>query len=133
MERVGAARDLVLGCVRTPNAIDEAMRVAIPSLGRLADVLGLARSRRISRRGHIGTCSCMVHGAGCRFVSGNGTEVDAGFEADGSEIFDPWRLRWYGLGLPDPLDVTDEDLRSVVWSLQPLLAEVRPGWFSIAS
>ncbi|MFE1029284.1 DUF6896 domain-containing protein [Streptomyces sp. NPDC058818] len=133
MERVGAARDLVLGYIRALNAIDEAMRVAIPSLERLADVLGLARSRRISRSGHIGTYSYTVHGAGCRFISENGTEVDVDFEADGSEVFDLWRLRWYGLSLPDPLDVTDEDLRSAVRSLQPLLDEVRSGWFSVAS
>ncbi|MFF8782850.1 DUF6896 domain-containing protein [Streptomyces sp. NPDC015140] len=122
----------MLGYVRTLNAIDEAMRVAIPSLEGLADVLGLARSRRISRSGHISAYSYTVHGAGCRFVSGSGTEVDVDFEANGSAIFDLWRLRWYGLSLPDPLDVTDEDLRSAVRSLQPLLAEVRPGWFSVA-
>ncbi|MET9116079.1 hypothetical protein ABZX38_18040 [Streptomyces longwoodensis] len=133
MERAGAARDLVLGYVRALNAIDEAMRVAIPSLERLADVLHQARSRRISRSGHIGTYSYTVHGDGCRFVSDNGTEVDVDFEADGSEVFDLWRLRWYGLSLPDPLVVTDEDLRSAMRSLQPLLAEVRPGWFSVAS
>ncbi len=133
MERVGAARDLVLGYVQAVNAIDEAMRAAIPSLERLADVLGLARSRRISRSGRIGTYSYTVHGAGCRFVSGNGTEVDVDFAADGSEVFDLWRLRWYGLSLPEPLEVTDEDLRSAVRSLRPLLAEVRPGWFSVAS
>lgn len=133
MEQVEAARDLVLGYVRALNAIDEAMRVAIPSLERLADVLGLARSRRISRSGHIDTYSYTVHGAGCRFVSGNGTEVDVDFEADGSEVFDLWRLRWYGLSLPDPLGVTDEDLRSAVRSLQPPLVEVRPGWFNVAS
>ncbi|WP_411150177.1 DUF6896 domain-containing protein [Streptomyces sp. A30] len=133
MERAGAARDLALGYVHALNAIDEAMRVAIPSLEQLADVLGLARSRRISRSGHIGTYSYTVHGAGCRFVSGNGTEVDVDFAADGSEVFDVWRLRWYGLSLPEPVDVTDEDLRSAVRSLQPLLAEVRPGWFSVAS
>ncbi len=107
--------------------------MAIPSLERLADVLGLARSRRIRRSRHIGTHSHTVHGAGCRFISGNGTEVEVDFEADGSEVFDLWRLRWYGLSLPDPLDVTDEDLRSAVRPLQPLLDEVRPGWFSVAS
>jgi hypothetical protein len=134
MERVGAARDLVLGYVHALNAIDEAMKVAIPSLERLADVLGLARSRRqISRSGHIGTYSYTVHGAGCRFVSDNGTEVDVDFAADGSEVFDLWRLRCYGLSLPEPLDVTDQDLRSAVRSLQPLLTEVRPGWFSVAN
>ncbi|WP_409054905.1 DUF6896 domain-containing protein [Streptomyces sp. SYP-A7185] len=132
MERVGAARDLVLGYVHALNAIDEAMRGAIPSLERLADVLGLARSRRISRSGHLGTYSYTVHGAGCRFVGGNGTEVDVDFAADGSEVFDLWRLRQYGLSLPEPLDVTEEDLRSAVRSLQ-LLAEVRPGWFSVVS
>ncbi|MEU5599842.1 hypothetical protein [Streptomyces sp. NPDC020298] len=132
MERVGIARDIVLGYVRALNAIDEAMRVAIPSLERLADVVGLSRSRRISRSDHIGTYSYEVHGAGCRFVSDNGTEVDVDFAADGSEVFDFWRLRRYGLSLPEPVDVTDQDMRSAVRSLQPLLTEVRPGWFSVA-
>lgn len=133
MERVGAARDLVLGYVRALNAIDEAARVTIPSLERLADTLGLARSRRISRRGHIATYSYTVHGAGCRFVSANGTEVDVDFTVDGSEVFDLWRLRSYGLSLSEPLDVTDQDLRSAVQSLQSLLTEVQPGWFRVAN
>ncbi|WP_432068607.1 DUF6896 domain-containing protein [Streptomyces sp. C10-9-1] len=134
MERVGAARELVLGYVHALNAIDEAMRVAIPSMERLGDVLGLVRSRRIiSRSGHVGTYSYTVHGAGCRFVSDDGIEVDVDFAADGSEVFDFWRLRWYGLSLPEPLEVTDQDLRSAVRSLQPLLDEVRPGWFSVAN
>ncbi len=132
MERVGAARDLVLGYVRALSAIDEAMRVAIPSLERMADVVGLARSRRIRRSDHVGAYSYMVHGAGCRFVSDNGTEVDVDFAVDGSEVFDLWRLRCYGLSLPDTVDVTDEELWSAVRSLQPLLHEVRPGWFRVA-
>ncbi|MEU6546417.1 hypothetical protein [Streptomyces sp. NPDC046859] len=132
MERIGAARDLVLGYFRALKAIDEVMRMAIPSIERLAGILALVRSRRISRNGRIGTYFYTVHGAGCGFVSGNGIEVDVDFAA-GSEVFDLWRLRWYGLTLPDPLDVTDEELRSAVRSLQPLLAEVRPGWFSVAS
>jgi hypothetical protein len=133
MERVGDARGLVLGYVNALNAVDEAMRAAIPSLERLADVLGLVHSRRISRRGQVGTYSYTVHGTGCRFVSDDGTEVDVDFAVDGSEIFDLWRLRWYGLSLPEPLDVTDQDLRTAVRSLQPLLTEGRPGWFSVAS
>ncbi|MGW2291555.1 DUF6896 domain-containing protein [Streptomyces phaeochromogenes] len=32
---------------------------------------------------------------GCRFVSDNDTEVDVDFAADGSEVFDLWRLRGY--------------------------------------
>ncbi|MER5312189.1 hypothetical protein ABT034_30910 [Streptomyces sp. NPDC002773] len=109
------------------------MRAAIPSLERLADVLGLVRLRRIiSRSGQVGTYSYEVHGAGCLFVSDNGIEIDVDFATDGSEIFDLWRLRWYGLSLPEPLDVTDQDLLSAVRSLHPLLTEVRPGWFSVA-
>ncbi|MEU3739855.1 hypothetical protein AB0E78_22585 [Streptomyces sp. NPDC032198] len=133
MERVGDARGIVLGYVDALSAVDEAMRAAIPSLERLADVLGLVHSRRISRSGQVGTYSYMVHGAGCRFVSDNGTEVDVDFAVDGSEIFDLWRLRLYGLSLSEPLDVTDQDLRTAVQSLQPLLTEVRPGWFSVAN
>ncbi|WP_422804801.1 DUF6896 domain-containing protein [Streptomyces noursei] len=75
----------------------------------------------------------MVHGAGCRFISDNRTEVDRDFAADGSEVFDIWRLRRHGLSLPETVDVTDEDLRAAVRSLQPLLDEVRPGWFSVAN
>lgn len=133
MERAGAARELVLGYVQALNAVDEAMRAAMPSLERLADVLGLVRSRRISRSGHVGIYSYTVHGAGCRFVSDNGIEVDVDYAADGREVFDLWRLRCYGLSLPERLDVTDEDLHSAVRSLQPLLTEVQPGWFSVAS
>ncbi|MFD4476634.1 MULTISPECIES: DUF6896 domain-containing protein [unclassified Streptomyces] len=133
MERVGDARGIVLGYVDALSAVDEAMRAAIPSLERLADVLGLVHSRRISRSGQVGTYSYTVHGAGCRFVSDNGTEVDVDFAVEGSEIFDLWRLRLYGLSLSEPLDVTDQDLRTAVQSLQPLLTEVRPGWFSAAN
>ncbi|MEV0093791.1 hypothetical protein [Streptomyces sp. NPDC050738] len=122
----------MLGYVHALNAIDEAMRASIPSLERLADVLGLARSCQISRSDHIVAYSYTVHGAGCRFVSDNGTEVDVDFAADGSEVFDLWRLRWYGLSLPESVDVTEEDLRCAVRSLQPLLTQVRPGWFSVA-
>ncbi|MFJ8212075.1 DUF6896 domain-containing protein [Streptomyces sp. NPDC096033] len=111
MERVGDARELVLGYVDALNEVDEAVRAAIPSVERLADVLNLVHSRRISRSGLVGTYSYTVHGAGCRFISDNGTEVDVDFAADGSEIFDLWRLRGYGLRLPESLDVTDEDLR----------------------
>ncbi|MFR9793845.1 DUF6896 domain-containing protein [Streptomyces sp. MB22_4] len=132
MERVGDARELVRGYVDALSAVDEAMRAAFPSLERLADVLGLVHSRRISRSGQAGTYSYTVHGAGCRFVCDNGSLVDVDFAADGSEVFDLWRLRCYGLSLPEPLDVTDQDLRAAVRSLQPLLAEVRPGWFSVA-
>ncbi|MEV0976465.1 hypothetical protein [Streptomyces sp. NPDC049915] len=81
----------------------------------------------------MGTLSYKIHGAGCRFVGNNGTDIDVDFEADGSAVFDLWRLRWYGLSLPKPLDVTDQDLRAAVRSLQPLLTEVRPGWFRVAN
>ncbi|MER8036484.1 DUF6896 domain-containing protein [Streptomyces hydrogenans] len=125
------ARELVLRFVRALRATDEAVRSAIPSLGRLKDVHGLVRSRRIGRSGHVGTYTYTVHGAGCRFVSDDGTEVDVDFAADGSEIFDPWRLRHHGLSLPEPVDVTEQDLLSAARSLRPLLTEVRPGWFCV--
>ncbi|MEV6973795.1 hypothetical protein [Kitasatospora sp. NPDC093806] len=124
----------MLGYVDALKAVEEAMRAVITPLERLSDVLGLVRSRRIiSRSGRVGTYSYLVHGAGCRFVSDNGTELDVDFAADGSEIFDLWRLRCHGLSLPEPLDVTDQDLLTAVRSLQSVVTEVRPGWFSVAN
>ncbi|MGW1554350.1 DUF6896 domain-containing protein [Streptomyces sp. NPDC002346] len=109
----------------------EAVQAAIPSLERLADILQLARSRQISRSGEAGGYSYKVHGSGCRFTAQDGTEIDVAFAVDGAEIFDFWRLHWYGQSLPAPLDPTAEDLRSAVESLKPLLSEVRPGWFTM--
>ncbi|MGW0704191.1 DUF6896 domain-containing protein [Streptomyces sp. NPDC002867] len=126
------ARDLVIGYVDALNAAREAMRASIPPLEQLADVLGLVRSHRISRSGEAGTYFYRVHGAGCLFISQNGSEIDVDFAGDGAEIFDLWRLHRYGQSLPVPLDPTDQDLRSAVESLKPLLAEKRPGWFSVA-
>ncbi|MFJ8596355.1 DUF6896 domain-containing protein [Streptomyces sp. NPDC093598] len=37
------------------------------------------------RRDHIGTYSYKVHGAGCRFVRDNGTEVDVDFAPKGAK------------------------------------------------
>ncbi|TVZ79057.1 DUF6896 domain-containing protein [Streptomyces sp. BK340] len=126
------ARDLVVGYVQALSSADAAMRAAFPSLERLADVLGLVRSRKIGRSGELGTCSYKVHGAGCRFITREGSEIDVDFTADGAAIFDLWRLRRYGRSLPAPLDLTEHDLWSAVELLRPLLAEVRPGWFSVA-
>ncbi|MFJ8128521.1 DUF6896 domain-containing protein [Streptomyces hydrogenans] len=123
----------MLGYVRAVRATDAAVRTAMPSLGRLADFHGLVRARRISRSGRVGAYAYEVHGAGCRFVSDDGTEIDVDFDfaADGSEVFDPWRLRHHGLGLPEPVDVPERDLLSAARSLRPLLTEVRPGWFGV--
>ncbi|WP_372347953.1 helix-turn-helix domain-containing protein [Streptomyces sp. KL116D] len=130
--RVPAARDVVLGYVNDLNSASEAMRAAFPSLGQLAGVLGLVRTRQIGRRGEAGDYSYSVHGAGCLFTSQEGAEIDVDFEPDGTAVFDFWRLHFYARSLPDPLDLTDEDLRSAVESLSPLLIEARPGWFTAA-
>ncbi|WP_330242843.1 hypothetical protein OHA33_01365 [Streptomyces sp. NBC_00562] len=82
--------------------------------------------------GDVGSPGGTIAGAGCRFTSHDGTEIDVDFAADGTEIFDLWRLRCYGRSLPEPHDPTDQDLRSAVESLKPLLADVRPGWFGLA-
>lgn len=96
-------------------------------------MLSLVRACRIiSRSDEIDTYSYQVHGAGCLFIKDNGTRIDMDFASDGTEIFDFWRLRCYGLSLPEPHDPTEQDLRSAVESLKPLLIEVRPGWFSVA-
>ncbi|MFJ3436536.1 DUF6896 domain-containing protein [Streptomyces cyaneofuscatus] len=124
------ARDLVIGYAHDLGAARTAMRAAVPGLDRLADLLGLVRSHRISRRGEAGSYAYVVHGAGCRLTGPDGTDIDVDFTADGTEIFDLWRLGCYGRSLPEPLDPTAEELRSAVESLGPLLTEVRPGWFT---
>ncbi|WP_432176475.1 DUF6896 domain-containing protein [Streptomyces sp. Tue6028] len=126
------ARDLVLGYLAALHAIDEAMREAIPPLEQLADVTGLIRTHRLARSRRVGPYFYKVHGAGCRFITGDGTEVDVDFAADGRAIFDLWRLRRHAQSLPEPIRTTDQDLRSAVDSLQPPLVEVRPGWFGVA-
>ncbi|MFJ8510247.1 DUF6896 domain-containing protein [Streptomyces avermitilis] len=80
---MATARDLVIGYVDALSSAGEAMRAAFPSLERLADVLGLVRSHRISRSGEIGTYSYSVHGAGCLFINQDGSEIDVDFAADG--------------------------------------------------
>lgn len=128
--QVPAARDLVLGFVGALGAARAAARESMPSLDRLADLLVLARSGEISRRGEVGGYSYAVHGAGCRLASPNGSDIDVDFAADGTEIFDFWRLRRFGRSLPTPVDPSAEDLRSAVEELKDLLTEVRPGWFT---
>lgn len=69
------ARDLVLGYIAALNAVDDAMKVAIPPLEQLADVIRLTRSHRLARSVQVGTYFYKVHGAGCRFISGNRCKI----------------------------------------------------------
>lgn len=121
----------MLGFVSDLGAAGAAMREAFPSLERLADVLVLARSGQVSRGGEAGKYSYLVHGAGCRMTGPGGIDIDVDF-VDAAEVFDFWRLRCYGQSLPAPVDPTDEELRVAVESLGDLLAEVRPGWFTVS-
>ena len=83
--QVSAARDLVLGFVGALGAARAAVRESMPSLDRLADLLVLARSGEISRRGEVGGYSYAVHGAGCRLTSPNGIDIDVDFAAGWSQ------------------------------------------------
>lgn len=65
------ARDLVTGYISALRTAAEAVRTADPSLGQLADLLRLARSRRISNSGEAGGYLYKVHGAGCRLTHRN--------------------------------------------------------------
>ncbi|MGW7042179.1 DUF6896 domain-containing protein [Streptomyces avermitilis] len=125
-----AARNLVLGFVGALSAARAAVREAMPALDRLADLLVLAHSGEMSRRGEAGGYSYAVHGVGCRLASPDGFDIDVDFAADGTEIFDFWRLRRFGQSLPMPVDPSAEDLRSAVEGLEDVLTEVRPGWFT---
>ncbi|WP_435864916.1 DUF6896 domain-containing protein [Streptomyces umbrinus] len=89
--------------------------------------------KEVVKQHQDGTCSYRVDGAGCGFVTDNGTAIAVDFAADGSEVFDVWRLNGDGLSLSEPLVVADQDLRSAVRSPQPLLTEVWPGRFNVAN
>ncbi|MET7541252.1 helix-turn-helix transcriptional regulator [Streptomyces sp. NPDC005507] len=115
-----AARDVVMGFIDALSLAGEAMRTAFPLLEQLADVLGLARTHQISRRGEAGSYSYSVHGAGCLFTSQDGSEIDVDFEPDGTAVFNTWRLRFYAQSLPDLLDLTEQELRSAAESLSGL-------------
>ncbi|MFF6913689.1 DUF6896 domain-containing protein [Streptomyces sp. NPDC012466] len=74
-----------------------------------------------------------MHGAGCLLTSPDGVEVDVDFTADGTEIFDLWRLGRYAESLPSPAVPSGDALRSAVGALAgPVLTEVRPGWFAVS-
>lgn len=127
-----APRELVVGFVSALGAASAAVREAVPSMERLADLLVLAHSGNISRHGEAGGYSYAVHGVGCRLAGPDGIDIDVDFAADGTEVFDFWRLRCYGQSLPAPVDPSVEDLRSAVEELKDLLTEVRPGWFTVS-
>ncbi|MFF4161589.1 DUF6896 domain-containing protein [Streptomyces sp. NPDC001678] len=122
----------MLGFVSALGAASTAVQEAMPSLKRLADLLPLTHSGEISRHGEAGGYSYAVHGFGCRLTGLDGIDIDVDFAADGAEIFDFWRLRFYGRSLPASVDPSAEDLRSAVEELKGLLTEVRPGWFTVS-
>ncbi|WP_406099923.1 DUF6896 domain-containing protein [Streptomyces sp. NBC_01013] len=82
----------------------------------------------MTRSGRVGTYSYTVHGAGCRFVSDNGTEVDVDFAADESEVFDLWRLRRYGLSRDQGFDAALPQQAAV--PTRPLKTTLRVRWDS---
>ncbi|CAN3984212.1 DUF6896 domain-containing protein [Kitasatospora purpeofusca] len=122
----------MLAFVSDLGAAGSAMREAFPALERLADVLVLARSGRISRSGEAGKYSYLVHGRGCRMIGPGGVDVDVDFFG-GVAAFDFWRLRCYGQSLPTPVDPTTEELRAAVENLKDVLEEASPGWFTVSS
>ncbi|MFD7527982.1 DUF6896 domain-containing protein [Streptomyces sp. NPDC059849] len=127
-----AAQDLVLAFVGALGSARTAVRMSAPTLHQLADLLTLTHSGKINRRGETGGYSYAVHGVGCRLTGPDGVDIDVDFAADGTEIFDFWRLRLFGRSLPTPVDPAAGDLRSAVEALDDVLTEVRPGWFTVS-
>ncbi|MDQ0840861.1 hypothetical protein [Streptomyces sp. V1I6] len=123
-------RAMVLDFVAALETAGTELREALPQVERLADLLALARSGQIGRRGRAGGYEYSVHGAGCRLTSSDGVDIDVDF-VDGAEVFDLWRLRCYAQSLPTPADPPPEDLLAAISSLDGLLTEVRPGWFAV--
>ncbi|MFJ8047789.1 DUF6896 domain-containing protein [Streptomyces luteogriseus] len=122
----------MLGFVRALGAADAALRQAVPTPDGPAELLALTRSGAISRKGEAGGYAYAVHGAGCRLTSPDGVVIDVDFTADGTAIFDLWRLGRYARSLPSSAAPSADALRSAVEQLPGLLTEVRPGWFAVS-
>jgi hypothetical protein len=76
-----------------------------------------------------------VHGNGCLFVSVDGHEVDVDFLANGTPVFDAWRIERFSLSRGvAPVSTAEELTRECHLMVSSgTLEEVSKGWFAVKS
>lgn len=90
--------DEVRGYIDAVGTETERILARYPEAAGLRDVIELAMSKSIGRKGKLdGDVEYSIHGVGCLFTRKNGVEidVDTDFFRDGARIFDVWRLKIY--------------------------------------
>ncbi|MFG6294167.1 DUF6896 domain-containing protein [Streptomyces rochei] len=116
-------------------AVESAVLRSIPDLGAsLASILAHVRAGRMPKAGELSTgIEYLVHGNGCLFVSNDGREVDVDFLADGTPIFDAWRINRLALSRGSSFRVAaDEIVRECRKAVSSgLFEEVTDGWFAV--
>lgn len=101
-------------------------RTGLP-VGALA---GMSRTGDIERQGLFESGDeFSFHGAGCRVLLEDGTEIDFDWDSDGRQVFDPWRLAGYleSRGLNDEATRAGELLDSA--ARHGLITAARGGFY----
>lgn len=108
---------------------------SIPDLGSsLAAIVRRVRAHELSKSGSTsGGIEYAVHGTGCLFVSSDGREIDVDFLADGTPVFDSWRIKRFSLSRGFASKVTADELIQECRRMASsgTLEEVSEGWFSV--
>lgn len=102
----------------------------------LASIVKHVRVGHMPKHGEIaGGIEYSIHGNGCLFVSNDGHEVDVDFLADGTPVFDSWRIERFSLSRGIASRATAEELTREcrLMASRGGLEEVSEGWFAVKS
>ncbi|MFF3733643.1 DUF6896 domain-containing protein [Streptomyces sp. NPDC002476] len=109
----------------------------LPDLGSsLASILRRVRAGQLPKDGELANgIEYSVHGNGCLFVSVDGHEVDVDFLANGTPVFDAWRIERFSLSRGvAPVSTAEELTRECRLMVSSgTLEEASGGWFAVKS
>ncbi len=115
------------------------LRHDLPAAAGVDSVAGLirqTRTREIPREGKLGNgVEYAVHGAGCRFTTAAGVEIDVDIDDNDTPVFDAWRLSNFVDSDPDLGELRIAELTAAAQRLVAAgeFREARPGWYTTVS
>ncbi len=116
------------------SRVRAAVRRLHPEVHGMAGFYRLYRERVVNKSGiiHDGL-EYNFHGFGCRFIEAGHAEIDVEFLNDGTEAFDPWRVRMLSESVGDEPSGSLEGIANMCRELvtQGRLTEAEGGWFSV--